>query len=50
MIRELDLRYFGEVVFGIDRSDQQIGDKADDKPTALPPSEEKRRILDLFRN
>ena len=27
-----------------------LGDKADDKPAALPPSDEKRRILDLFRN
>ena len=27
-----------------------LGDKADDKPASLPASEEKRRILDLFRN
>jgi penicillin-binding protein 1A len=27
-----------------------LGDKAEDKPASLPPSDEKRRILDLFRN
>ncbi|MFM7025993.1 MAG: penicillin-binding protein 1A [Limnohabitans sp.] len=27
-----------------------MGDRVDDKPAALPPSDEKRRILDLFRN
>ena len=27
-----------------------LGDKPDDKPAALPAGEEKRRILDLFRN
>jgi len=27
-----------------------LNDRPDDKPAALPPSDEKRRILDLFRN
>ena len=27
-----------------------LGDKTDDKPAVLPAGEEKRRILDLFRN
>jgi penicillin-binding protein 1A len=27
-----------------------LSDRADDKPAALPPGDEKRRILDLFRN
>ena len=27
-----------------------LGDKSEDKPAALPPGDEKRRILDLFRN
>ncbi len=27
-----------------------LGDRAEDKPASLPPSDEKRRILDLFRN
>jgi penicillin-binding protein 1A len=27
-----------------------LGDKPDEKPAAMPPSDEKRRILDLFRN
>ena len=27
-----------------------LGDRADDKPAALPAGDEKRRILDLFRN
>ena len=27
-----------------------LGDKTEDKPASLPPSDEKRRILDLFRN
>ncbi|MBM3387338.1 MAG: penicillin-binding protein, partial [Betaproteobacteria bacterium] len=27
-----------------------LGDKADDKPASLPPGDEKRKILDLFRN
>ena len=27
-----------------------MNDKADDKPASLPQGDEKRRILDLFRN
>jgi len=27
-----------------------LGDKADDKPATMPANDEKRRILDLFRN